>query len=433
MQNYEENEEDISEPIGANQTPDEALPIPRKTESLLENATFKNATSLVASLEGLIAKNPTRINFVSQTKEIICSYLPGVNIDISQVTDKLGLIFDQAAVLRNRKEKDTTNHRYLALNMIRKSIACVGDYLKSKSILNELVSKAESIVEEFMVHAKTAQPIHHADTISKTTTSWIEKTAPEPKQDWYKQKYGSFELFHTQAKSGKIKDLPYFIHSEINRVSVLCPLNNHRLSSLDSVAIAPYTLSSKEIATKLYALSCHGLQQEACDNVEMMLAKPQLSLEELVKLDHLLRPGKALEIHVINFMPRSQIQYYEKTYADMTSQAFITGATMHGFNYPGINNSEGKIEHKNDLIYAGIAMVNQLLDDGIHPDNIFLQGYGNGVEIAGEVYRQFKMTGMIYLTLFSPSGLLTLKSKTPQDCPAEFRQTQNLINKRLAS
>ena len=62
------------------------------------------------------------------------------------------------------------------------------------------------------------------------------------------------------------------------------------------------------------------------------------------------------------------------------------------------------------MIYNGIAMVNKLLDDGIHPDKIILQGYCSGMNVAIEVVKQFLITGNVELTHFSYNSNKSLHS-----------------------
>ncbi|MFT4059642.1 MAG: hypothetical protein QM652_08850 [Legionella sp.] len=92
-------------------------------------------------------------------------------------------------------------------------------------------------------------------------------------------------------------------------------------------------------------------------------------------------------IHIINFFGRGE--YYECNFKDMARQAKATGATIHAYNPPGMNSSTGKVLEFKDLINAGIAQVNHLLKQGVHPDQIIIQGNCLGAAVAEEVNKCF--------------------------------------------
>ena len=82
--------------------------------------------------------------------------------------------------------------------------------------------------------------------------------------------------------------------------------------------------------------------------------------------------------------------YYQACFRDISAAAKETGATIHAFNFPGTGASTGKVLESNDLINAGIAVVNDLIKQGVHIDDIILQGDCVGSAIANEVKNQFK-------------------------------------------
>lgn len=67
------------------------------------------------------------------------------------------------------------------------------------------------------------------------------------------------------------------------------------------------------------------------------------------------------------------------------------------------------------LVQAGMAMVNKLLMDGIHPDNIILDTNSLGGGVAAEVLKRFEKQG-IYLTLIHSNSYSSLKD-TVRDSP----------------
>jgi hypothetical protein len=97
------------------------------------------------------------------------------------------------------------------------------------------------------------------------------------------------------------------------------------------------------------------------------------------------RPGEGL--HILYFLGKGE--YFEYTLFDMVREVNATGATLHAFNYCGLYNSEGKILELNDMVNNGISAVNDLLDQGIDPNKIVLQGNSLGGAIQNEVAMHF--------------------------------------------
>lgn len=78
------------------------------------------------------------------------------------------------------------------------------------------------------------------------------------------------------------------------------------------------------------------------------------------------------------------------TLQDLASEARATGAIVHGFNYPGIYRSTGKIRVLDDLVNAGIAVINDLIiNEHVHPDDIILDGNSFGSAVALKVHMEF--------------------------------------------
>lgn len=374
------------------------------------------AKELVKQLEELItnaiAREISRKEFFKVTATMMTTKfnLSAVNFDDSKLSEAMSKNFEQIKILSTEQNLITKYHRILSI--VRKTIAAIGEFCMrnlQKDYTSEIyfISKAESLIEEAIVRAKTTQlaKVNSSPSVAQTKSAEISK----PLLDWYKEnKHGSFEEFKSKAQQGKNNSLAYFLYIKAQREEVLCKLSDNEICFLDSAKIMPLDITSKEEAQKLFALSKKRLEAEDLTNkIEALLSSETLSSEDLKILDHLMRPGKAEEIHVINFIPTTTV--YENCWADITEQSFTTGAIIHSFNYNGAKNSEG-LTSRNDLIYNGIAMVNKLLDEGIHPDKIILQGYCSGMNVAIEVVKQFLITGNIELTHFSYNSNKSLRN-----------------------
>lgn len=111
----------------------------------------------------------------------------------------------------------------------------------------------------------------------------------------------------------------------------------------------------------------------------------EVCTSELEKSDPA-KPGTGK--HIVYFPGANT--YYQACFRDIAAASKQTGASVHAFNFPGTGRSTGKVTEANDLINAGMAVVKSLLEQGIHPDDIVLQGDCYGAAIALEVKKQFE-------------------------------------------
>lgn len=96
--------------------------------------------------------------------------------------------------------------------------------------------------------------------------------------------------------------------------------------------------------------------------------------------------------HIIKFQGANA--YYEGGFKDLGLQATATGATIYTFNYPGVNRSTGSTREFNDLVNSGMAVVRNLLEQGINPDEIILDGNCFGSAVAFAVHQEFAKSGI---------------------------------------
>lgn len=92
--------------------------------------------------------------------------------------------------------------------------------------------------------------------------------------------------------------------------------------------------------------------------------------------------------HIVYFCGADS--YYQNCFSDIATAAKSTGATVHAFNYPGVDEGVARVFEFNDMVNSGIAVVNSLLKRGIHPDDVILQGDSFGSSVAHAVKMQFK-------------------------------------------
>lgn len=140
-------------------------------------------------------------------------------------------------------------------------------------------------------------------------------------------------------------------------------------------------------------------------NVVMRLNDRFVNLETVIASNECVNQNKKDHLHIVYFNGNSGcfqddcplvaedlIQFSEKNIPVSAVQ----------FNYPGILNSEGKIEYSQELVDAGIAQVQKLIAEGVSPKNIVLHGVSLGGSISSHVamhfYKKNLLLGGLYVS-----------------------------------
>ena len=139
----------------------------------------------------------------------------------------------------------------------------------------------------------------------------------------------------------------------------------------------------------------------------------------LITPDPKIAKGKAGEgVYFILFQGRGE--YYESRFRDMSKQAQATGATMLGFNPKGLHNSSGYTRKLANLVDDGISVVNYLLNQGIDPKNIVLQGNSLGSGIQEMVSEYFKLSHGLNFRQINGNSFKNLSSVVAHHYNAPF-------------
>lgn len=160
-----------------------------------------------------------------------------------------------------------------------------------------------------------------------------------------------------------------------------------------------------------------GQYYKAFENLKLSLStvNTTLTTKETCKLevfkcepkaDQQSKPGSGK--HIIYFPGANT--YYQACFRDISAAAKETGATVHAFNFPGTGLSEGKVREANDLINSGISVVASLIKQGVHPDDIVLQGDCYGAGIALEVKKQLEEQSSIKVRLVMNNAFKSFKA-----------------------
>lgn len=94
---------------------------------------------------------------------------------------------------------------------------------------------------------------------------------------------------------------------------------------------------------------------------------------------------------IINF--NCNFKVYEQSLAEMQENARDLQTNVIGFNYRNVGRSQGQVKFMCHLIIDGIAQVQRLLDQGVSPENITLNGLSIGGGVATCVAWYFHQQG----------------------------------------
>ncbi len=92
--------------------------------------------------------------------------------------------------------------------------------------------------------------------------------------------------------------------------------------------------------------------------------------------------------HIVYFTGMSTL--YQDCFKDITDAVKITGATYYGFEYPGMSRLGGEVLEVNDLVNAGLAVTNDLLQKGVNINDIIFQGDSFGAAVAKKISNLYR-------------------------------------------
>ncbi|WP_349967670.1 alpha/beta hydrolase [Wolbachia endosymbiont of Armadillidium arcangelii] len=113
-----------------------------------------------------------------------------------------------------------------------------------------------------------------------------------------------------------------------------------------------------------------------------------------MKIETIILPSKSInnqsEKHLIYFIGGNRALSPSKDYSQNWDWATEQSITVHLFNYPGLGLSRNNSLIRSNRVKSGIAVVTNLLEKGIKPDDIILFGDCLGGHVAAEVHKNFK-------------------------------------------
>jgi len=170
--------------------------------------------------------------------------------------------------------------------------------------------------------------------------------------------------------------------------SLILPAQNRKLESKFAAEEKEY----KEYNLKKINIITH-------DNAELD------SIEVTSKLDKELLPSN--KIYIIKFNGNGALYEYQvDSYIRDTKKL---KCSVVGFNYRGVGESKGDPMSKSSLVIDGIAEVQRILDKGILPKNIVLDGVSLGGAVATLVAKHFHGKGF-KINLFNDRSFSSISS-----------------------
>ena len=357
--------------------------------TLIKLLTAETASIDVPKSDDLTKKVMLLLQQYLDLKKIAKNFAIKLNADINY---KISQFLNSSKINIKPSQKDI-------LNLARKIIVIIQNSKTSlPADLTWTLNKIESLIEEKIVtsNGDYEQTLAHifapSNFIKKEKSTYTSADA-----DWYTQNgYKNFNEFVriNSSGAGHVKFLKF---SDVNKEQILRKTSSHTTEILEITTIKPLHPTTNEELSLLISNATKRIEEEQFllnhspdelkafnELLDKAKSEPKISIDESLQLDKILRPGKKNKIHMVHFHHTNS---YELFWNDLTKEAFFTGATIHLFNYTTEANKVG-------LIYSGIAIINKLLDEDVHPDKIILQGYGNGHLILQEVKNQFQKRGI---------------------------------------
>ena len=318
-------------------------------------------------------------SFYGLIQEHTKSLFNNQKINIAGIRAQLNKIFDQILLASTNK----TFERIDALKATRHVI----NVLSKINNLNKdcensvlIVSKLENLIEDEIVHCRTLQLTRS----EKSNVVAGERSVNVVANVLIKDVLGvtkNSELFNIETTSIVSKNV------------------SHDIDLINFVKIMPHYVQNKSEIQKLVALSKSRLEMQSnilgggakdLQTSEMLISKilqgPETSvtITDAVTIDKILRVGKDEHVHILSL----SLNDYNRIETELKDEALMLGANVYAIEYPK------NPKHKFDLVYAGIAAINKLIDDNIHPDKIFIQSDGASYNIVKVVISQFARRGI---------------------------------------
>jgi hypothetical protein len=242
-------------------------------------------------------------------------------------------------------------------------------------------SKLENVIEDEIVHGRALQlTVNHTNITESSAEAYSES------------RQSSLNDVSVISKNSDLVN--------IETAKIISKNISHDVDLISFVKIAPHHIQSQDEIQYLTNLSSYRLKfqdeifssnskdhkNSAIEITKILKGSDhELLMNNAIVLDKILRIGKEEQVHILDL----SLSHLNDVENELKNEAIELGANVYCIEYPT------NPKHKFDLIYAGIAAVNKLLDDNIHPDKIFIQCDSKSYGITKFVVSQFAKRGVV--------------------------------------
>lgn len=312
--------------------------------------------------------------------------LKKIKSEIKTLTAKL---FENLGNDKNSSEIENLKFLRKFLSILNSVLIVKLNNANQQQVIQKL-SKLENFLEEKIIKEKHSYTSASSNSSNNTKAK---KTIEETKIQAKNQLLTLEEILIDKRRNAD-KYSPYN-YLDFESQKVMCrQVYNDEMCFIDKLTIKThYPINNQEIEAILYNLEKDASKKQIEQARKFVKnSKNILLLSQSKKFDEIIRAGKKNNAHLIYFCKNKDS--YENNLDKLARLSFATGCTVHSFNYPGINNSNGQVNEKRDMIYAGLATINQLLNDGINLNKIFLISDSESYSIIKNVAKQFLLRDM---------------------------------------
>ena len=353
----------------------------------LQGGTYSGIESFIKNIKLLVLdvvdKDTETVSFdffYNAITDCIRDLFNKTGLKCDSIKQSINVVFDQILHISANKifeQVDALNATRRVINSLSK-IDLSGDDANNNSLL--ILSKLENVIEDKIVQCRTLAREQSNDNAVSTgnVITYVEQQHGKQKQQLKFEKSSLVNIETTQIVSKTI---------------------NHDFDVISFTTISPHHIQDKAELSYLLRVSEYRLRyqykifdysskkvQEVKNKIDHYIAsqEEEISMNNAMMLDKLLRVGKEEQVHILS-LSRGD---YDTVDTELRNEAIELGAKVYTVEY------SKSPSHKLNLVYTCIAAVNKLLDDGIHPDKIFIQCDSKSYDLVQIVISQFANRGI---------------------------------------
>lgn len=303
------------------------------------------------------------------------------NLKVDSVKSQINKVFNKILVVSTSKVFEQVD----ALNAVRRVInvlskVYITDDTESRDA-SLVLSKLENTIEDKIVHCRTLQ----LTKSNKASGPGLVKSVSSSQKNVIPQKVTEKFEKSEAVSIEKVQIVSRNVGHDIDLINFVTIVPHHMQEKSEIQYLLDLSEQRKKFKASIFGQEISVFKEEQRKVKAILCGQGDtISLNDASLVDKFLRVGKEEHVHVLSL----SLSDYENVESNLRRQAIELGATVHTIQYPQ------KSGHKFDLVYAGIAAVNKLLDENIHPDKILIQCDSESYEVVRLVVSQFAKRGV---------------------------------------